>query len=69
MIRIIFFITKIIRFFCSVFYFFLLEIPVIRIAEYKLSIITEICTCMFNLHIKKKIVIIIVCNKGLRSSL
>ena len=34
--------------------FFTLEIPVIRSAEYKLTIIREICICMFSLYIKMK---------------
>ena len=35
-------------------FFFILEIPVIRSAEYKLPITREICICMFSLYIKMK---------------
>ena len=36
------------------FIFFILEIPVIRSAEYELPITREICICMFSLYIKMK---------------
>ena len=36
------------------FIFFILEISVIRSAEYKLPITREICICMFSLYIKMK---------------
>ena len=35
-------------------FLFILEIPVIRSAEYKLPIIREICICMFSLYTKRK---------------
>ena len=41
-------------YFIHSFNFFILEIPVIRSAEYKLSIIREICILMFSLYIKMK---------------
>ena len=39
-------------YFIHSFIFFILEIPVIRSAGYKLPIIREICICMLSLYIK-----------------
>ena len=50
----LFFFLFVILLFYSFTHFFILEIPVIRSAEYKLPIIREICVCMFSLYIKMK---------------
>ena len=60
MVTIMMKITNVFFFYSSSYYynysfiFFILEIPVIRSAEYKLPITREICICMFSLYIKMK---------------
>ena len=50
----LFSIRHLIILFIYLFIFFILEIPVIRSAKYKLPITREICICMFSLYIKMK---------------